>query len=133
MTSFETVSEWAQNYRTAWETSDSDLAASLFSEDGTYRDDIFKDEPNRGRAGIVDYWAGVTSVQSDVTVLMGRPLVDGDRAVIEFWTTMRVDDAPVTLAGALLLDFNDEGLCASLREYYNFTDGFHEPPDGWGG
>lgn len=115
----------------AWETADSAAAAALFSPEGTYRNDIYN-EPNRGRDGVADYWTGVTSVQSDVTVRMGRPFVDGDRAVVEFWTTMKISDDPVTIAGALLLDFDGEGLCTALREYFNFSEGYTEPPTGWG-
>jgi len=132
MTDLARVQKWSETYRIAWETADSELAASLFAEDGTYRNDIYQDKPNRGRPGVVAYWSGVTAVQSDATVRMGRPFVDGDRAVVEFWTTMRINDDPVTLAGSLLLDFDEGGLCTALREYYNFTEGYRDPPLGWG-
>jgi len=127
----ETVIRWADSYRVAWETADSAAAAALFAEDGTYRNDIYQ-EPNRGRSGVVDYWTGVTSVQSDVTVRMGAPFVDGDRAVVEFWTTMKISEDPVTITGALLLAFDPDGLCRSLREYFAFSEGYQQPPEGWG-
>jgi hypothetical protein len=127
----ESVDRWAEAYRIAWETADSEAAAALFSEEGTYRDNIFQ-EPHEGRTGVVEYWSGVTAAQSNVTVQMGEPFVDGERAVVEFWTTMDIDDSPVTLAGSLLLDFDQDGLCRSLREYWSFTDGHNDPPLGWG-
>jgi hypothetical protein len=127
----ESVARWADSYRKAWETANSDAAASLFAENGTYRNDIYK-EPNRGRSGIVEDWSGVTAVQSDVTVRMGEPFVEDDRAVVEFWTTMKVDDDAVTIAGALLLVFDPDGLCRSLREYFAFNEGYRDPPEGWG-
>jgi hypothetical protein len=127
----EQVREWAEAYRVAWETADSEAAASLFTEDATYRSNIYE-EPHQRRASVVDYWSGVTSVQSDISVRMGEPVVDGDRADVEFWTTMDMESAPVTLAGCLLLRFNDTGLCADLREYWNLADGTHHPPAGWG-
>ena len=133
MPAAEVVESWAEAYRVAWETTDSEGAAALFAEDGTYRNDIYQDVPNLGRAGVIEYWSGVTSVQTDVTVRMGRPFVDGDRAVVEFWTTMKISGDPITLAGALLLDFDDQGLCTALREYFNFTEGYQDPPPGWGG
>ena len=125
------VRVWAEAYRVAWENADGDAVAALFTEDTSYRSLIYE-EPHRGRSGVTDYWTGVTGEQSDVTVLMGAPFVDGSRAWVEFWTTMRVGGAPVTLAGCLLLDFDDEGSCSDLREYWNFTDGTHRPPEGWG-
>lgn len=125
------VERWAEAYRVAWQTRDAEAAATLFSEDATYRDNIYE-EPHRGRAGVTSYWSGVTASQSDVSVRMGKPFVDGGRAVVEFWTTMRIEDAPMTLGGALLLHFNEDGMCTSLREYYSFTEDRHEPPAEWG-
>ena len=127
----EAVKKWSEAYRIAWEEADSEAAAQLFTEDSSYRNDIYE-EPNRGRPGVAEYWTGVTSVQSDVSVRMGTPFVDGDRAAVEFWTTMDIEGNPVTLAGCLLLRFDEDGLCADLREYWNFTDGTHQPPTGWG-
>lgn len=125
------VQDWSERYRHAWIQADSDAAAALFSEGGSYRDNIFE-EPHGGRAGVTAYWTGVTSSQGEVEVTMGTPLVDGERADVEFWTTMTVDGTPMTLAGCLLLSFDAEGLCTSLREYWNFTEGSHRPPPGWG-
>ena len=125
------VRRWAAQYKAAWESADSQAVASLFADDGTYRDNIYE-EPHRGRSGVIGYWEGVTAPQSEVTVTMGDPYVDGQRAVVEFWTNMHIADNPVTLAGALLLEFNDDGMCRSLREYWNFIDGTHQPPEGWG-
>lgn len=131
MPSKDQVREWAEAYRLAWETTDSKAAASLFSEEASYRSNIYE-EPHLRRSGVADYWTEVTSNQSDVTVRMGEPIVDGDRADVEFWTTMVVEGAPVTLAGCVLLRFDENGLCADLREYWNFIDGTHQPPTGWG-
>lgn len=131
MTDTKTIEDWAESYRTAWENADSEAAAALFSEDATYRNDIYQ-EPNVGRSGVASYWDSVTSSQEAVEVRMGRPYVDGDRAVIEFWTRMAVDGSPLTLGGALLLSFDENGLCRSLHEYYAFTEGRVDPPPEWG-
>lgn len=131
MLSKDLVNEWTDAYRKAWETADSEAAAALFTDDATYRSDIYED-PHRRRSGVVEYWTGVTSAQSEITVRMGRPFVDGSRVAVEFWTNMVVEDSPVTLAGCLLLTFDDSGLCSDLREYWHFTDGDHRPPEDWG-
>ncbi len=125
------VEAWAEAYRQAWEAADSKAAAELFTEDASYRDNIFE-EPHRGRDGIERYWTNVTAAQSEATVRMGAPFVDGRRAVIEFWTTMLVDGDELTLPGALLLRFDDDGLCEDLREYWVTLPELRRPPEGWG-
>ena len=125
------LDEWIEGYRVAWENRDPAAAASLFTEDATYRSNIFED-PHVGRDGVRDYWASVTSTQSDVRVRMGGPFVDGSRVTVEFWTTMEVEDAPTTLSGCLLLEFDENRVCRRLREYWHFQPGTFEPPVGWG-
>ena len=73
-----TVAGWAEDYRRVWEERDSDAAASLFTEDATYRSDIYE-APREGRDGVVGYWSGVTATQGDVVVRVGSPLVVGAR------------------------------------------------------
>jgi hypothetical protein len=132
MPTHDEVVSWAEAYRVAWEQASSEGAAALFAEDATYRDNIYE-EPHRGQGGIVDYWEVVTSGQSNVTVRMGDPVVAGNRANVEFWTTMDGEGSPITLAGCLLLDFDDSGRCTALREYWQIAEGARQPPDGWGG
>ena len=46
-----------------------------------------------------------------------------------------MDDAEsgLTLPGALLLEFGPDGLCTSLREYYNLLEDERRAPHaGWG-
>lgn len=125
------VVAWADAYRRAWETADAQAAAALFVENANYRSNIFE-EPHAGRRGIEDYWRTVTAAQSEVTVRMGSPFVDGNRVAVEFWTTMFVSGDEVTLPGCLLLRFDDDGLCTDLREYWHRLAERRQPPPGWG-
>jgi ketosteroid isomerase-like protein len=125
------VGSWLEAYRRAWEEADADAAAALFTEDATYRSNIFQDA-YEGRDGVRRYWEDVTATQEDVRVAMGRPFMDGDRVAAEFWTTMRSDGADITLPGCLLLRFDEDGLCAALREYWHVEQGRLDPPAGWG-
>lgn len=125
------VRSWLEAYGRAWEEKDVEAAAALFDEGATHRSHIFQD-PYEGREGVRRYWEEATRTQEDVRVLMGRPFADGDRVAAEFWTTMRVEGAETTLAGCLLLDFGDDGLCSALREYWHFEPGTLDPPPGWG-
>jgi hypothetical protein len=111
---------------------DDEAAGALFTKDATYRSDPFG-EPHRGRDAIRAYWRRVTATQSNVAVAMGRPVVAGNRAVVEWWTEMDSDGTPVTLPGALILEFDESGRCRALREYFNLEAGSRLPaPDGWG-
>lgn len=125
------IEEWLEAYRRAWEERDADAAAALFTEDAEYLDNIYE-EPHRGPDGVRAYWSGVTASQGDVTVRMGRPFGDGERVAAEFWTNMTVEGAPVTLAGCLLLEFDETGLCRRLREYWSFAEDTLEPSPVWG-
>jgi hypothetical protein len=46
--------------------------------------------PPRSRtgAGIRGYWRRVTATQSELDLRFGRPVVDGDRATVEWWAIM---------------------------------------------
>ena len=125
------VASWLDAYRRAWEEADADAAASLFSEHATYRSNIFQ-APYEGREGVKRYWQDVTGTQADVRVRIGTPFVDGHRVAAEFWTTMRADGAETTLPGCLLLVFDPDGRCRSLREYWHVESGRLDPPPEWG-
>ena len=125
------LDDWIDAYRRSWETADSEAAGALFSNDASYRSNIFE-EPHAGRSGIEDYWRNVTAAQSDVTVRMGSPVIDGPRVVVEFWTTMLVGGEKLTLPGCLLLRFDEDGRCTDLREYWMTLPELRQPPKGWG-
>ena len=65
-------------------------------------------------------------------VLVGAPVVDGDGAVAEWWTTMRDAGQELTLPGALVLRFAADGRCEDLREYWHVGEGSVPPHPGWG-
>jgi SnoaL-like protein len=126
------VEHWAERYARAWEDADDEAAGALFTDNATYTSDPFR-EPHRGREAIRAYWREVTASQSNVSVSMGRPVVEGRRAVVEWWTEMDNGGTPVTLPGALILQFDESGLCSALREYFNVQSGTRiSPPDTWG-
>ncbi len=127
-----TLEQWIESYRRAWEAGDAEAAAALFTDDSTYRANIFED-PHSGAGGVADYWRSVTAAQSEVRVHMGRPFANGNRVAVEFWTNMKVNGDDVTLPGCLLLDMAPDGRCRALREYWHWQPGTFAPPQGWGG
>jgi SnoaL-like domain len=125
------VDEWLERYRRAWETADPDAAAALFTEAVVYRSSPFR-EPHVGRDGIREYWERATGDQSDVAVRFGRPITEGNRTAVEWWTTMRDERTEVTLPGILFLRFAPDGRCEELREAWMVAEERLEPYSGWG-
>ena len=126
-----TPTEWLAAYRDAWLQRDADAAAVLFTEDATYAEQPYQDA-FAGPAAVREYWARVTATQSNIEMRYGTPISVGNRTAVEWWTTLVNDGAPITLAGAFILTFEASGRCRSLREYWQFTAGTHEPKPGWG-
>jgi hypothetical protein len=126
-----TPAEWLAAYRDAWLRRDADAAARLFTGDATYAEQPYQ-EPFAGPAAVREYWARVTATQANIDMKYGTPITVGNRTAVEWWTTLDNDGTPVTLAGAFILTFDETGLCRSLREYWQFTEGTREPKPGWG-
>ena len=126
-----TPAEWLAAYRDAWLRRDADTAAGLFTADATYAEQPYQ-EAFVGPAAVRDYWARVTATQANIDMRYGTPITVGNRTAVEWWTTLDNDGVPVTLAGAFILTFDESGLCRSLREYWQFTEGTREPKPGWG-
>jgi uncharacterized protein (TIGR02246 family) len=126
------IEAWLERYRRAWENGDAEAAAVLFTDDAVYRSSPFR-EPHVGQAGIREYWTNATATQADTRVLIGRPVVEGDRVAVEWWATYTdADEGEGTLPGILMLRFVPDGRCAELRETWNWEAGTHEPHPGWG-
>ena len=113
---------WLGGYAAAWVDADPAAAAALFTPDATYRSHPFE-RAHTGSEGIAKYWRDVTATQENVEVRWGDPVVEGDVAGVEWWTTLRNEAADVTLAGILLLHFDGDSLCPALRECWHVEPG----------
>lgn len=127
-----TPEQWIERYRRAWETADGDEVVDLFTPDASYRSSVFR-EPHVGSDAIRAYWQQAASMQRDVLVRMGQPVVTPERVVVEWWATM-VDpgEGEITSPGCLLLRFAPDGRCQELWEYWQVELGRLDPPGGWG-
>lgn len=114
------VAAWLDGYKEAWETLDPEKAAQLFSEDAIYRDQPYE-EPHQGREGIREYWRNVTSDQKDVTFTYEVLAVTNSTGITHWHSefSSKSSDAAITLDGIFILDFNDDGLCANLKEWWH--------------
>ncbi len=114
------VARWLDGYENAWENRDADKAASLFTQNATYRDNPHN-PPHEGREGIHEYWSNVTSDQRDVDFNY-EVLTAYDNTAVATWSATFASassGATVNLDGIFVLDFNDAGLCSRLREWWH--------------
>jgi ketosteroid isomerase-like protein len=114
------LSAWLSRYGAAWESRDAELAAALFSADATYRETPF-DPPMTGRDGVRDYWRRVTADQRDVAFSSRAIAVNGRHGVAEWSARFRLESsgARLELDGVFVLEFDEAGLCTSLREWWH--------------
>lgn len=119
-TSPERMKEVLDLYFRAWQTQDSDLIASLFTEDGIYRVKPFGIEEYFGREKIRGYWhANPVSGQSKPQPELLNYAFATELCFAE-WQNHFISlkhQLEITTKGILLLEFKD-GLIKELREHY---------------
>ena len=134
------IDTFMETYKRAWETSDENLLAGLFSDDGTYRNTPFAEQ--RGREAIKVYWHR-TKLQSDIH-LTYEVLHRHERGGIAHWrTTYQVtseelfriwaassgtnllarkerDPLPrLVLDGVAVVELDARGLCRDFRLWWH--------------
>ncbi|TMI08476.1 nuclear transport factor 2 family protein [Candidatus Bathyarchaeota archaeon] len=125
------VSKWVRNYTKAWLKKDAKAITSLFTEDATYHSHPFR-PVTHGRKSILDYTLGALDVEQVYEAHFGKPVVEGSRAAVEYWTTMKEKVEDVTLAGCIMLHFAKNGLCRELHDYWVLQTGRQQVPLKWG-
>jgi uncharacterized protein (TIGR02246 family) len=114
------LEQWLARYERAWEQRDAAAAAALFTEGATYQEMPF-DEPKLGHDGIRNYWTEVTADQRDIDFTSEVVAVDGQVGVARWHATFTLASSGTRLEldGIFELDFDDEGSCTSLREWWH--------------
>jgi ketosteroid isomerase-like protein len=111
---------WLDAYGDAWRQRDADAVIRLFTADALYYETPYA-EPFNGRDGIAAYWRRVTSDQRDIDFSSDALGVIGDTGVAR-WSarfTAISTGAGLELNGVFLLEFDEQGLCACLREWWH--------------
>jgi predicted SnoaL-like aldol condensation-catalyzing enzyme len=121
---------WAATWAASWPRKDRGAIADLYSQSASYRALAFR-EPGHGLAGVKHYLDVVFGEEADVECSFGEPIVNGDRAAVQWWASWTEADQPLTMAGVTILRFDDEGKVVEHRDYWNQTDGRARPYQGW--
>jgi SnoaL-like protein len=117
---------WAQAWERAWNEHDPNLLTPVYA-DGC----VFRSSPFREPAVPSEYVAWAFSDEESARARFAEPVVDGDRAAVEWWATVVTGDGEQTLAGCSLLRFDPGGRVIEERDYWNAADGRVQPFPGW--
>ncbi len=113
---------WADAWTRGWEALDIEPILACYAHDALLSTAPFR-EPYRGIAGVREYVVGALAAEADPTVWMAEPIVDGDRASISWWASLREDGADATLAGTSVLRFDANG------QVVEQWDSWHQRPE----
>jgi hypothetical protein len=62
-------------------------------------------------------------------VRFGTPVVQGDRACVEYWAWfLDQDGTAMTLAGCAMARFDPDGRISEARDYWHLEEGHRTPP-----
>ena len=122
---------WTDGWSRAWRTEDADGVAALYTEDAVYRSHPFR-EPRRGSAGARAYAVQAFEEEELVEAWFGEPIAAGDRACVEWWAIVVENGEQVSLAGASMLRFGEDGRVVEQADYWATAPGETRPWTGWG-
>ena len=128
MTTEQAARRWAETWQRGWEARDLEAIVVLYAPDAILSTEPFR-EPYRGHGGVRDYVAQAFAEEEAPRVWVANPIVDGDRAAISWWASLRENGADTTLAGTSVLRFDAAGQVASQWDAWNIHGERREPPD----
>jgi SnoaL-like domain len=114
---------WVEGWTKGWESSDADVIAALYAENAVFRSHPFRDPETSTR----DYALRAFSDEELVECRFGEPIVQGDRAAIEYWAVLSVEGDEETLAGIAMIRFGEDGRVVEQRDYWSMEPGRRPP------
>ena len=133
MNAEEAARRWAATWTAAWRAHEVEPIVALYAEDCVHRSTPFR-PPHRGRQGVREYVTAAFAEEQRIDdVRLGTPVIQGDRAWVEYWArSWDQHGAAMTLAGCAMARFDAEGLATEVRDYWHVQEGHRPPPDEWG-
>jgi SnoaL-like domain len=112
---------WADAWRHGWATLDPSFTAELYAPGATFVSQAF-----RAREDPAAYVRREFAEEEWADPWFGEPIVEGDRAAVEWYARMREDGRDVTISGVSLLRFDNDGRCIEQRDTWAIVDGLLE-------
>lgn len=130
MRSADAARRWAEVWTRGWQALDPDPVVALYAVDAVLSIETFR-TPHRGRDEIRAYVTRVFAQEEDPSVWMGSPIVDGARAAVPWWASLREDGVDTTLAGTSVLTLEADGLVREQWDTWNVVRELRSPPTDW--
>jgi ketosteroid isomerase-like protein len=105
---------WIEGWTKGWETADADAIGALYAPDAVFRSHPFREPEKSAR----EYALRAFSDEELVECRFGEPVVQGDRAVVEYWAVLAAGGDEETHAGIAVIRFGPDGLVAEQRDYW---------------
>lgn len=122
---------FVERYGQTWDRWEITGFVELFSDDVVYV--AHPEEIVVGREALATYVRKEKAEQGEVSVRMGRPIVERDQVVAEFWVIATHQGEEATIAGCFIARLDEtNGRCTHFREYWFDVEGHASPFKGWG-
>jgi len=114
---------WVDAWTQGWEAADPDPIAALYADDAVFRSHPFREPEASPRAYVERAFAD----ESLVECRFGEPVVDRDRAAVEYWAILGAPRGEETLTGVTVLRFGPDGRVVEHCDYWSMQAG-RTPP-----
>jgi hypothetical protein len=131
MTTADAARRWARAWTMGWEALDPGPILACYAADAVLSTAPFR-EAHRGLEAVSEYVTAALGAEEDPRVWMSEPIVDGDRASVSWWASLREDGADSTLAGTSVLRFDATGLVVEQWDAWDLLPERRDPPGGHG-
>jgi hypothetical protein len=112
------VQRWIDGWLKGWRALDPEPIGALYADDC-----FFLSHPFREHERPMDFVVRAFSEEESAEPWFGEPIVDGERAAVEWHAYVRESGRDVTLAGTSLLRFREDGQCVEQRDAWAVEDG----------
>ena len=119
------ASAWVEAWERAWPAGDVEAVARMYADDA-----VFYSHPFREREAPRDYVTWAFGEQASAVCRFGPPVVDGDRAAVDWWAVVVArDGSEESIAGTSLLRFRADGVVVQQRDVWAAEAGRRDLPD----
>ncbi len=112
---------WADAWSRGWATLDPSFASELYAPAAA-----FVPQPFRPAEDPVAFVSRAFAEEEWADPWFGEPIVEDDRAAVEWYARMNEDGRDVTISGVSLLRFDTDGRCVEQRDTWVIVDGLVE-------